>query len=192
MRYTKESGLRHLALGAICGVMKAAKLWWTGSALALSLALGAWLGPYALSIYHLEAGGRALDAALVTVSPDWLAPEQVVDAERLEAGVAHLHQALRRDPRNVQAMRLLVRVYVTQGQSEAALETLQQALVVRPDSPLLYLELGDVYDSLGQTEAAIEAYETGGVGSRSVPLAVNQDVQQKKTGGECDAIESND
>ncbi|MBU0702437.1 MAG: tetratricopeptide repeat protein, partial [Chloroflexi bacterium] len=153
--------------------MKAAKLWWTGSALALSLALGVWLGPYALSSYHLEVGGRALDAALVPVFLDWLAPEQIVDAERLEAGVAHLHQAIRWDPRNAQAMRLLVRVYVTQRQPEAALETLQQALDVRPDNPLLYLELGDVYDSLGQTEAAIEAYETGGVGSRGVPLAVN-------------------
>ena len=30
-----------------------------------------------------------------------------------------------------------------------------------------------MYDSLGQTEAAIEAYEAGGVGSRSVPLAAN-------------------
>jgi len=156
--------------------------------LALVLALSAWLGPYTLSSYHLEAGGRALDEALVPVSPDWLAPEQIVDAERLEAGAAHLHQALRWDPRNVQAMRLLARVYVTQGQSEAALETLQQALDVRPDNPLLYLELGDVYDSLGQTEAAIEAYEAGGVGSRGVPLAVNYlklaDAQAQAGGGD--------
>ncbi|MFQ6102246.1 MAG: tetratricopeptide repeat protein [Anaerolineae bacterium] len=142
-------------------------------ALVLALALGAWLGPYALSFYHLEAGGQALEAALEPVFPDRLAPEQVVDAERLQAGVAHLHQAIRWDPRNVQAMRLLVRVYITQGQPETALEMLQQALEVRPDNPLLYLELGDVYDSLGQTEAAIEAYEKGGVGSRGVPLAVN-------------------
>ena len=149
------------------------RLWWAGAILATSLAMAVWIGPYALSSYHLEAGGRALDAALMPVSPDWLTPEQIVDAERLEAGVAHLHRAIRWDPRNVQAMRLLVRVYVTRGQSEAALEMLQQALAVRPDNPLLYLELGDVYDSLGQTEAAIEAYETGGIGSRGVPLAVN-------------------
>ncbi len=142
-------------------------------ALALVLALSAWLGPYALSIYHLEVGGRALDAALAPVFPDWLAPEQIIDAERLEAGAAHLHQAIRLDSRNVQAMRLLVRVYLTQGQPEAALEMIERALDVRPDNQLLYLELGDVYDSLGQTEAVIEAYETGGVGSRGVPLAVN-------------------
>lgn len=92
-------------------------------ALALVLALSAWLGPYALSSYHLEAGGRALGAALEPVSLDWLAPEQIVDAKRLKAGAAHLHQAIRWDPRNVQAMRLLARVYVTQGRSEAALET---------------------------------------------------------------------
>jgi len=157
-------------------------------ALALVLALGAWLGPYVLSSYHLEAGGRALDAALVPVSQDWLAPEQIVDAERLESGTAHLHQALRWDPRNVQAMRLLVRVYVTQGRPGAALEMLQQALTVRPDNPLLYLELGDVYDSLGRAEAAVEAYETGGVGSRGVPLAVNYlklaDAQAQAGGGD--------
>jgi len=147
--------------------------WYRILVVALVLALSAWLGPYALSSYHLEAGGRALDRALVPVFPDWLAPEQIVDAERLEAGVAHLHQALRWDPRNVQAMRLLVRVHLTQGHPGIALEVLQQALQVRPDNPLLYLELGDVYDSLGQAEAAIEAYETGGVGSRAVPLAVN-------------------
>ena len=82
------------------------RLWWAGAIVALALALGAWLGPYALSTYHLEAGGRALEAALVPVSPDRLAPEQVVDAERLDAGVAHLHQALRRDPRNARAVRL--------------------------------------------------------------------------------------
>ena len=162
--------------------------WWA-AVLALSLALGVWLlGPYVLSIYHLEAGGRALDAALVPVFPDRLAPEQVVDAERFEAGAAHLHQALRWEPRNAQAMRLLVRVYVTQGQPEAALETIQQALAVRPDNPLLYLELGDVYDSLGQAEAAIEAYEAGGVGSRGVPLAVNYlklaDAQAQAGGGD--------
>ena len=151
------------------------RLWWAGLALtlALAVALGLWVRPYALALYHLEAGGRALDAALVPITPDWLTPEQVVDAERLEAGAAHLHQAIRWDPRNVQAMRLLARVYITRGQSDAALETLQQALEVRPDNPLLYLELGDVYDSLGQTEAAIKAYEAGGVGSRGAPLAVN-------------------
>jgi len=164
------------------------RLWWAGALLALILALTAWLGPYALSLYHLEAGGRALDEALVPVFPDRLAPEQIVDAERLEAGVVHLHQALRWDPRNAQAMRLLARVYVTQGQSEAALETLQQALAARPDNPLLYLELGDVYDSLGQTEAAIEAYEAGGVGSRGVPLAANYlklaDAQAQAGGGD--------
>jgi len=83
-------------------------------ALALVLVLSAWLGPCALSSYHLEAEGRALDAALEPVSLDWLAPEQIVDAERLEAGAAHLRQAVRWNPRNVQAMRLLARGYVTQ------------------------------------------------------------------------------
>lgn len=149
------------------------RLWWAGLGLALTLAMGLWLCPYALALYHLEAGGRALEAALVPVFPDRLAPEQVVDAGRLEAGRAHLQEALHWDPGSVQARRLLARVYLSQGQPEAALETLQQALAARAANPLLHLEMGDVYDVLGQTDAAIEAYETGGIGSRGVPLAAN-------------------
>jgi tetratricopeptide (TPR) repeat protein len=150
--------------------------------------LGIWLGPYALSLYHTEAGGRALDGALAPVFPDRLAPEQIVDAERLQAGVTHLQEAFHRDPSNVEALRLLARAYLSQGNPEAALEALQQALAVRPENPLLYLELGDVYDALGEMEAAIEAYETGRVGSRGVPLAANYlklaDVEMQAGGGD--------
>ncbi len=156
--------------------------------LALVLVLGFWLGPYALALYHLEAGGRALDVALVPVFPDRLAPEQVRDARALEAGIAHLHEASRRDPRNVQALRLLARAYLSQGNPQAALAVLQQALAVRPENPLLHLELGDVYDVLGESEAAVEAYETGRIGSRGVPLAANYlklaDVEAEAGGGD--------
>ena len=144
-----------------------------GLLLVLALALGLWLGPYALSLYHLETGGRALETALVRVFPDRLAPEQVVDGKKLDAGAAHLQAAVRWDPRDVQARRLLARVYLSQGRPEAALVELEAALRVRPANPLLRLELGDVYDTLGQTEEAIQAYEAGYIGSRQMPLAAN-------------------
>jgi tetratricopeptide (TPR) repeat protein len=147
-------------------------LWPAGLALVLLL-VGLGLGPYALSVYHLEAGGEALEKSLVTVFPDRLAPEQIVNGPKLEDGAAHLRAAIRWDSRNVQAQRLLARVYLSQDQSEAALEALQQALVTRPTNPLLQLELGDVYDSLGQTVEAIQAYEAGRVGSRRTPLTAN-------------------
>ncbi|HEY76418.1 MAG TPA: tetratricopeptide repeat protein [Thermoflexia bacterium] len=149
--------------------------WWGGivSAFGLLLILGLGLAPYGLSVYHLEAGGRALDAALVPVFPDRLAPEQVVDEAELAAGMAHLEEAVRWDSRNVQALRLLARGYVSLGESEAALEVLQQALAVRPRNPLVHLELGDVYDSIGDAEAAVREYEAGRIGSRSLPAAAN-------------------
>jgi tetratricopeptide (TPR) repeat protein len=149
------------------------RLRWVGGGLAVALALGVWLGPYVLSLYHLEAGGRALDVALEPVFLDRLAPEQIVDAERLGVGITHLNKSLRWDPRNVQALRLLARAHLSQGRPGAALEALQEAVTMRPENPLLRLELGDVYDSLGQAEAAVEAYEAGGVGSRGVLLAAN-------------------
>jgi tetratricopeptide (TPR) repeat protein len=147
-------------------------LWLAGLALVLLLG-GLGLGPYALSVYHLEAGGEALEQSLVTVFPDRLAPEQIVNGPKLEDGAAHLRAAIRWDSRNIQAQRLLARVYLSQGQSEVALEILQSALAARPTDLLLSLELGDVYDSLGQTTEAIQAYEAGRVGSRRTPLTAD-------------------
>lgn len=141
--------------------------------LASVLLLGFWPGPYMLSVYNLESGGRALDAALVPVLPDRLAPEQVVDAGRLDSAIARLQRVSHLDPGNTQALRLLARAYLSLGKPEAALEALQQAATIRPASLVLQLELGDVYDSLGRTEEAVRAYEAGRVGSRGLPLAAN-------------------
>ncbi len=137
------------------------------------LALALWLRPYILSTYYLEKGGKLLEASLIPVYPDRLAPEQMVDSAKFQAGVTCLQQAVRWDPRNVQAMRLLARAYLSSGQREAALQILQEALTVRPEYPLLHLELGDVYDNLGYTEDAYYEYLKGGIGSRLLPLMAN-------------------
>ena len=135
--------------------------------------VGFLLAPYILSAYHLESGASVLDSALLPVYPDRLALEQIVDWDKLQEATAHLEQALRWDERSVKARRLLARVYLSSGETEAALQVLQAALAERPDSPPLWLELGDVYDNLGNGQAAIEAYEAGHVGSRTLPLAAN-------------------
>lgn len=144
-----------------------------GAVVVMSVVGGMWVRPYALSAYHLERGGQAIEEALTPVYPDRLAPEQVADPEKLTAGIMHLEAALRLDPRDVQAMRMLARAYLSIGETEKALRVLQRASALRPRNPLLRLELGDVYDSLGYTEAAIREYEAGRVGSRSLPLAAN-------------------
>jgi len=141
--------------------------------LGLTVLAGLWLSPYILSACHLDIGASALDDALLPVYPDRLAPEQVLDWEKLEEATAHLEQVLRWDERNIEAQRLLARVYLSRSETTPALETLQAALAVRPDNPLLWLELGDVYDNLGNVQAAIEACEAGRVGSRVLPLAAN-------------------
>ncbi|HIE47381.1 TPA: tetratricopeptide repeat protein [Candidatus Bipolaricaulota bacterium] len=147
--------------------------WWVGAIVLLVLMLIIGVRPYGLAVYHLEMGARALDEALVPVFPDRLAPEQVVDAGRLAAGMEHLVAALRWDPRNVQALRMLARGYVSLGETEAALVVLRRALALQPRNPVLHLELGDVYDSLGDVEAAVREYEAGRIGSRSLPAAAN-------------------
>lgn len=132
-----------------------------------------WLQPYVLSVYHTEVAGRLLNDCLVPVYPDRLAPERVVDVAGLQAAVGHLKEAIRLDPRNVQAMRLLARAYLSLGQPQAALEILQRALAIRPKNPLLHLEVADVYDALGYAEEARREYKRGGIGSRNAPLVAN-------------------
>jgi tetratricopeptide (TPR) repeat protein len=132
-----------------------------------------WLRPYVLAAYHVEAGGRALEEALEPVFVDWLAPEQVMDARRVNAAEAHLQTALRWQGESVQARRLLAQVYLSTGRPEAALKVLREVVELRPENPVFHLEVGDAYNALGNTEAAIEAYEEGRIGSRSVPLAAN-------------------
>ncbi|MGB9872547.1 MAG: tetratricopeptide repeat protein [Anaerolineae bacterium] len=124
-------------------------------------------------MYHLEVAGRLLETSLVPVYPDRLAPEQIVNAAELQVATEHLREAVRLDPRNVQAMRLLARAHLSLGEPEAALQVLQAALVVRPQHRLLRLELADVYDTLGYTEDALREYESGGIGSRNAPVVAN-------------------
>lgn len=132
-----------------------------------------WLRPAALFLYHLRAGERALETALIPVYPDRLAPEQVRDAALLTAGIGHLEAAVRWNGRDVRPLRLLGRAYLSSGRPDGAVEVLERAVALRPDDPQLHLELADVYDNMGRTEDAIREYEAGGVGSRRAPLAAN-------------------
>ena len=52
--------------------------------------------PYAVSAYHLEAGGRALKQALgITDLLEWwyIGPREIQDSQALEKAVTHLQQA---------------------------------------------------------------------------------------------------
>ena len=80
------------------------------AALALgALALLAAAAPSMLAFYHTGAGARDLEAALDPVYVDRLAPEQLMDGERLNRALQHLHAALRYSPNTIHARRLLAR-----------------------------------------------------------------------------------
>lgn len=162
--------------------------WAVVAGLPIFLLVASWLRPFVLSLYYLEKGGVLLERSLVAVYSDRLAPEQIVDMAGLVTAMTYLEKSAESDPRNVQALRLLGRAYLSLGQPEMALRFFQKAIEIRPRNPLLRLELGDVYDSLGYTENAIREYQAGGIGSRSVPLIANYlklaDVQMTMGSGE--------
>ncbi|MDW8064556.1 MAG: tetratricopeptide repeat protein [Anaerolineae bacterium] len=139
----------------------------------LLLGAGVWLLPYAIAIYHTEQGMALLEESLRRVFPDRLAPEHVLDSERLNEGIAHLWAALKWDPHHRAARLGLARAYAAQNRPELAMEVLQPALERFPRNPLLWLAWGDLQDMRGNAEKAVEAYERGYIGSRSKPLVAN-------------------
>ena len=90
---------------------------------------------YLVSAYHVEAAGRAMDKVQSPAT-------DLIPAHR------HLQQAVKWDPRNAQAYRLLSQVYLAQDDWFAASEALAHYRELRPASPLGYLAVVDFYTQL--------------------------------------------
>jgi hypothetical protein len=91
----------------------------------LSLAM-----PHTVGVYHLEVGGRLLEAA-----------SRMPDSSRHQAAIAHLQRAIEVDGRNSHAYRLLGQAYMANEQPVEAAEALKAYTALRPHHPLGHLEL---------------------------------------------------
>jgi tetratricopeptide (TPR) repeat protein len=131
------------------------------TALALGLlALAAALTlPYLPTWYHMEAGGRALQAAQTYAAAHPAQPNAALDR-----ALHHFERAAQRAPGNGYAYRRLGQAWLLAGNNDAARQALLRAAELRPDHPLIWIELGRAYDGLGQVQKALEAYEQGGYG----------------------------
>jgi tetratricopeptide (TPR) repeat protein len=109
------------------------------TALALVLAL-----PCAISAYHLQAGGQALERALGRHDAlEWwyVGPREARDPQALQAAIAHLEKANRAP----YAQRLLAQAYVAQGDTLSGVHALEQFVERRPKHYLAQLELAAAY-----------------------------------------------
>jgi tetratricopeptide (TPR) repeat protein len=100
--------------------------------------------PYALSAYHLQAGGRALERALgqhEALNWWYVGPREARDRQALEAAIAHLEKATRAP----YAQRLLGQAYVAQGNELRGVRALEQFVERRPKHYLAQLELAAAY-----------------------------------------------
>ena len=101
--------------------------------------------PYAVSAYHLEAGGRALEQALgITDLLEWwyIGPREVQDPQALQKAIAHPQQA----DASSHAWRLLGRAQVARGAVLAGIESLERFTALRPDNRFGHLELVSAYE----------------------------------------------
>jgi tetratricopeptide (TPR) repeat protein len=136
--------------------MTPGKLWWLGAGsliVAASLIVLSW--PYAASVFHLEAGGRALERALPnedTLMWWYIGPREARDPQALQAAIAHLEQA----PKTPYAQRLLGRAYFAQPDASSSgdllkgVRALEQFTGQRPNHRLGRLELAAAYALMDQ------------------------------------------
>ena len=89
--------------------------------------------PFVASTYHLEAAERVLGTPSLAL--------------------AHLHRAVRWQPANAQAYRVLAQVYRLQDQWSAAAEAQERYTQLRPANPLGHMELAED-DQIIEAEAA--------------------------------------
>lgn len=106
--------------------------------------LGILAFPYLASAYHVEAGGRALTD--LTSVP-----------QGAQVALEHLQKAIKWDPTNAHAYRLLAKVHHVQGDQPAAVKALVHYRELRPRNPLAAIELAELYEELG-SEMAAEAW----------------------------------
>jgi tetratricopeptide (TPR) repeat protein len=118
--------------------------WLIPGSLALAVPIVALLLPYAAGAHHLEAGGRALDAALGEIDAlNWwyVGPIEIQDHPELDEAIAHLEQATR----YTQALRLLGRAHAARGDLLSSIEALERFTAQRPENPMGHLELAAAY-----------------------------------------------
>jgi tetratricopeptide (TPR) repeat protein len=133
---------------------------------------GTWLGvavvclvgvaltyPHLVSLYHIEAGGRALKEARVFRDAHPHDPNPSLDR-----ALSHFQRATEILPDDGYAYRRLGQAWLLAGNNEAAREALERAVELRPDHPLIHVELGYAYDGLGKVDKALREYEAGGYG----------------------------
>jgi tetratricopeptide (TPR) repeat protein len=113
------------------------------------------LFPYAASVYHLEAGGRALDEALGEIDPlEWwyLGPREVRDSQALQKAIAHLQKAGSLS----HAWRLLGRAWVAQEEFLKGIKALEKFTASHPDNPIGHLELAVAYELIDRRLKELE------------------------------------
>lgn len=140
---------------------------WIGCA-ALVIALAIALVPMLSTLYHIEAGGRALEAA-----ESFAAAHPGEPNPSLDAALRHFSRAAEISPQDGFAYRRWGQTLLLAGDNESARDILLQATALRPNHPLIQIELGYAYDGLGQVDQALAAYEEGGYGPAVEAAIVN-------------------
>ncbi len=149
------------------GVDARRRLAWLDVALVVMVA-AALSGPFALRIYYLEIGGRALDEAQAFAA---MHPGAVNPA--LDRAIRYLQRAVANGPQDGYAHRRLGQAWLLLGNNEEAVKSLRRAVELRPSHPLTHIELGYAYDGLGQVDQALAEYEQGGYGPAVEAAIVN-------------------
>ena len=92
------------------------------------------------------------------------------NAGRIDKAVEHYLEALRREPENPQACRLLGEIALHSGMYEQAVQMLMRASGRLPNDPAIHVNLGAAYQALEKWDEAAASYRRAlALGSNPAP-----------------------
>ena len=82
-----------------------------------------------------------------------------VNKGQLKAGLTHLEEVIRLNPKFAEAHYQLGKIYSKQGRVSEAIQSLERAIALNPDLDGAHNELGQVYLRLGNREKARQIFD---------------------------------
>jgi len=136
---------------------------------------------YVTMLYDTNQAARALQVAeqYVAANPNrasahFIYGSALANDKKFDQAKAEYQKAIQLDPKAIQPVVQLARVYEVTGNLDAALNTYQQALAIQPDmSQQLHVNLGNIYLQKNDLTNALKSYQDALKINPNDPVAAN-------------------
>lgn len=138
------------------------------------------VGAYISMLYAANQGPRGLQVAeqYVAANPNrasahFIYGSALANDKKFDEATAEYQKAIQLDPKAIQPLLQLARIYEITGNLDAALNTYQQALALQPDISQLHTNVGNIYLAKNDLTNALKYYQDALKINPNDPVAAN-------------------